>query len=33
MPINYASAVIMNNLVLALNKAQTTVDYALASQE
>ena len=33
MSMNYASATIMNNLVLALDKTQTTVDKALASQE
>ena len=33
MAMNYASAITMNNLVLALDQTATTVDMALASQE
>jgi hypothetical protein len=33
MAMNYASAVTMNNLVLALDQTARTVDMALASQE
>ena len=33
MAMNYASAITMNNLVLALDKTESTVDLALASQE
>ena len=33
MAMNYASAITMNNLVLALDQTEKTVDIALASQE
>ena len=33
MSMNYASAEIMNNLVLALAKTEETIDYALSIQE
>jgi hypothetical protein len=33
MAMNYASAVSMNNLILALDKTQSTLDYALSIQE
>jgi hypothetical protein len=33
MSMNYASAEIMNNLVVALDKSYSSIDYALSSQE
>ena len=33
MAMNYASAMSMNNLVIALDKTQKTLDYALSVQE